>query len=144
MLHTNNNFFIISSFYEVNKIVSPAQDTLQDSLDLVADVLQLVEEALLGTLRHIAGAVALQTADLRLFLSGIVKLVLADVLPDLYEFLSGFLPFLNIIVAAVVAQLVGKVLQLADGALLRGSRHQLHPHHTAKYQVLDLHILPYL
>ena len=83
---------------------------MDDAFDLAADVLQLVEDTVLGALGHVFDAVGFETADLGLLFGGVVELVLVDLLADLDEFLTCTLPVTSIVVAAVVTQLVGKIL----------------------------------
>lgn len=113
---------------------------MDDALDFAADVLQLVEDTVLGTFGHVFHAVGFEAADLGLFGSGVVELVLVDALADLDEFLTRMFPFVDSIVAAVVTQLVGEVLQLIDGALFGGASGEEEHHGSTKDEMLDFHV----
>ena len=82
-----------------------SEDALKDTLNLVADVMNLVEHALLSTSGHIPGAVALKLTYLCLFLRRVVKLMLADLLANLHKLLGSIFPILGVIVSAIVAKL---------------------------------------
>ena len=115
-------------------------DALDDALDLATDVLEFVEDTILGALGHVFDAVGFETANLGFLGSGVVELVLVDLLTDLDEFLACPLPVVCIVVAAIVAQFIGEVLQLIDGTLFGGACGHDQYEGSAKNKIPDFHI----
>ena len=66
--------------------------------------------------------------------------MLVDLLADLDEFLTRMFPFVDGIVAAVVAQFVGEVLELVDGALFGGAGGECQQHRSTKNEMFDSHM----
>ena len=63
-----------------------------------------------------------------------------DAFADRNEFLASAFPLVGIVVAAVVAQFVGEVLLLVDGALFGGAGGEGQQHRGAKDDILDFHL----
>ena len=80
-----------------------SKNPLNDALDLCTDTVEFVEETVLCPIGHISCTIALQTANLRLLLSGVVELVFTDGLANLHKLLASLLPVLGIIVTTMVA-----------------------------------------
>ena len=89
--------------------------TPEDAVKLVAEALDLVNNAVLDTFGHIAGTLSFEHTDLFLLLSRIVELVLLNLPADVQEFLTGIAPVIHAIILTIVTQLVGELLQTVNG-----------------------------
>lgn len=115
--------FLTSNVFALGEGDYRIHDTIYDTFDFAADVLDFVKDTIFGAFGHVLGTVTFQAAYLGFLLWGVIKLVFTDLFTDIDKLLTGFFPLVGIVVAAVVTQFVGEILQLVDGVLFRRAGH---------------------